>query len=200
MVLEAIGHRENLVEVGHSLGGPFCNQVQPQVTQLCFPSPGRQSLASGRSLSRLDQPVGLCLSTGTPVATHPTEDGEGTMHHYTDSAVQALTAVVPSTSSTPHGPTVAVTGDPGPAQPTQVPAVPQVSRKPSTTRLEIIERAHRAQGFSGAVAHRAATARRPSTLSIYDSKWKAFTTWCTNHKLDPTKATPQVVGDFLEHI
>lgn len=41
------------------------------------------------------------------------------------------------------------------------------------------------------------SARRPSTTRIYEASWRAFSTWCLSHHVDPTSADIPDVLNFL---
>ena len=62
MVPPAGGLRPDLQKMAPTGSGPLCNQVQSQTAQVCFPSPGSVSLASGCSERPLAESGRLCLS------------------------------------------------------------------------------------------------------------------------------------------
>ena len=200
MVTTALSDGANLVEVGETMGGPVCHQVQQQATELRLSSPGRQSMAGGRSVPRLDGPVGLCLPPGATDTNHPPEDEPRTLHPDSHSTPETRETLVPSPTGPTNRPTVATSHKPRPAPTTKDRPLPPGSRQPQPSRLEVIEQASRAQGFSASVAHKAASARRASTLRVYDAKWQTFATWCTELRIDPTCASTQQVADFLDHL
>ena len=110
-------------------------------------------------------------------------------------------SLVPYAPATTSGPTVraskrakvvkAVTQQPVPPQPRGL--------RPS--RMEIIRRGLRSQGFSKSVSDRiAASAKRKSTMEVCDVKWRIFAEWCRVLHQDPVKASPQLVTRFLDHL
>jgi hypothetical protein len=63
--------------------------------------------------------------------------------------------------------------------------------------VEIIGGALRDRGFSEETASCISQPQKPSTLAIYESKWRKFTVWCSQREIDPiTPSVPQV-ADFL---
>ena len=44
---------------------------------------------------------------------------------------------------------------------------------------------------------RIAAARRPSTLKVYEGKWRVFQHWCNAHEVDPFEASPPVIAEFF---
>ena len=42
--------------------------------------------------------------------------------------------------------------------------------------------------------------KSPSTLAIYESKWRIFTAWCNIQHINPLSATESVMSDFLFHL
>jgi hypothetical protein len=43
----------------------------------------------------------------------------------------------------------------------------------------------------------AEAARAPATLRAYAADWRAFSAWCTAHRVDALPASPQTVALFL---
>ena len=66
---------------------------------------------------------------------------------------------------------------------------------PTTSRIGIIK-----QPIRKKVADHVSEARRASTRKVYDTKWKVFTSWANQRKIDPIKASPNVITDFLMHL
>ena len=51
--------------------------------------------------------------------------------------------------------------------------------------------------FSKQVAEHVVKARRESTRKVYDAKWRVYLDWANKRQIDPIKATPNVIADFL---
>jgi hypothetical protein len=79
-----------------------------------------------------------------------------------------------------------LTGVPTPKQPLVTP-----------TRVSMIRKQHRRSGFSDSACNKIARRNRPSTLSIYQTRWAAFVKWCKVKKLDPVKTPTHIIADFL---
>ena len=200
MVALALGDGENLVEVGETLDRPFRYQTQHQTPPLRVTGTGRKSLAGGCSLNRLDTHVGLCLPSKPTPSSTSTKNVERALHHSVDRSVQTGETLVSPSITTSHRSTLAAPQQRGSPVSTTHRDPPPEPRESRPSRVEIIERANRDQGFSASVAQKSATARRPSTLKVYDGKWKAFTEWAKDHDCDPSTATPQQVADFLDYL
>jgi hypothetical protein len=71
------------------------------------------------------------------------------------------------------------------------------SEDSALTRVAIVRRALRDKGFSESTAACISQPQRQSTLAIYESKWKRFTSWCKQWKIDPLTPTVPQVADFL---
>ena len=50
------------------------------------------------------------------------------------------------------------------------------------------------------MAERIAAAHRPSTRSIYNSRWRIFSDWCNGRGLDPLHSSTPLLADFLLHL
>lgn len=53
------------------------------------------------------------------------------------------------------------------------------------------------QGFSKEIAQKISCPQAPSTLKLYDAKWRVFARWCKEKNTDPFRADPPLVADFL---
>ncbi len=54
--------------------------------------------------------------------------------------------------------------------------------------------------LAAAAAHYAESSRSPATRRAYDTKWRAFTTWCESHAAIALPADPDVVALYLTHL
>ena len=78
----------------------------------------------------------------------------------------------------------------------------QIDREPSSLQLhtERIRDALCSSGFSVDVASRISRQQRESTLAIYESKWRIFTTGCNIQHINPFLTTESVVSNFLLYL
>ncbi len=53
-------------------------------------------------------------------------------------------------------------------------------------------------GLSTEVVETILHSRAPSTRTFYALKWKVFTSWCSDHQLDPVNCTVGTVQEFLQ--
>ncbi len=53
-------------------------------------------------------------------------------------------------------------------------------------------------GLSTEVVETFLHSRAPSTRTFYALKWKVFTSWCSDHQLDPVNCTVGTVQEFLQ--
>ena len=56
------------------------------------------------------------------------------------------------------------------------------------------------RGFSKKVVTTMSGARAPSTIICYESRWRAFTSWCRGRGKDPFETNVVVIADFLQHL
>ena len=67
----------------------------------------------------------------------------------------------------------------------------------AASRLDFIKQSIRDKRFSKQVAEHVVKARRESSRKVYDAKWRVYLDWANKRQIDPIKATPNVIADFL---
>ena len=201
MVPPAGSLRPNLQKMAQTGGGPICDQVQSQTSQICVPGPGSASLESGCSKRSLARSGCLCFSPGgspregglqvdgsriqqghshcTRVAQHAMVLGSG-QHVSTDSPKS-------TESREPIDSTLQPVSSQGPSQSESACMAP---------RAFAIQQA----GFSEEVATRIEAPQRRSTRAIYESKWSVFVRWCEEHKVDFRSPSIKQIADFLLYL
>ena len=201
MVPPAGSLRPDLQKMAQTGGGPICDQVQSQTSQICVPSSGSTSLESGCSKRSLARSGCLCFSSGgspregglqvdgswfpqshshcSRVAQHAMVLGSG-QHVSTDSPKSAE-------SREPLDSTLQSVSSQGPSQSESTCMAP---------RALAIQQA----GFSEEVATRIEAPQRRSTRAIYESKWSVFVRWCEEHKVDFRSPSIKQISDFLLYL
>ena len=201
MVPPAGSLRPDLQKMAQTGGGPICDQVQSQTSQICVPSSGSTSLESGCSKRSLARSGCLCFSSGgspregglqvdgswfpqshshcSRVAQHAMVLGSG-QHVSTDSPKSAE-------SREPLDSTLQSVSSQGPSQSESTCMAP---------RALAIQQA----GFSEEVATRIEAPQRRSTRAIYESKWSIFVRWCEEHKVDFRSPSIKQISDFLLYL
>ena len=201
MVPPAGSLRPDLQKMAQTGGGPICDQVQSQTSQICVPGSGSSSLESGCSKRSLARSGCLCFSPGgspregglqvdrsripqshshcTRVAQHAMVLGSG-QHVSTNSprsaeSRESIDSTLQSVSSQ------------GPSQSESACMAP---------RAFAIQQA----GFSEEVATRIEAPQRRSTRTIYESKWSVFVRWCEEHKVDFRSPSIKQIADFLLYL
>ena len=201
MVPPARSLRPDLQKMAQAGGGPICDQVQSQTSQVCVPGSGSASLESGCPQRSLARSGCLCFSPGGPpgegglqvdgsripqshshctrVAQHVMVLGSG-QHVSTDSPKS-------SESREPVDSTLQSVSSQGPSQSEPACMAP---------RAFAIQQA----GFSEEVATRIEAPQRRSTRAIYESKWSVFVRWCEEHKVDFRSPSIKQISDFLLYL
>ena len=201
MVPPAGSLRPDLQKVAQTGGGPICDQIQSQTSQICVPGSGSTSLESGCSKRSLARSGCLCFSPGgssgegglqvdgsriqkshshcTRVAQHAMVLGSG-QYVNTNSPKSAE-------SREPIDSTLQSVSSQGPSQSEPACMAP---------RAFAIQQA----GFSEEVATRIEAPQRRSTRAIYESKWSVFVRWCEEHKVDFRSPSIKQIADFLLYL
>ena len=154
---------------------------------------------SGCTTNELEGNVGICLPTSSSVTTSSRESPTRLVR--TDP--HCLTLTTCNLVSTSHRD---VGGFPftDPQHPSITVATtrtnPSRSLQYTVTHMENIRDALGSRGFSVDLASQASRPQRESTLAIYESKWRIFSTWGITQQVNPLSATESVVSDVLLHL
>ncbi|XP_046548482.1 insulin-degrading enzyme-like [Haliotis rubra] len=112
-------------------------------------------------------------------------------------ALVASQNLVPRSAPSRRKKSATVTRLASPAQASPQSIVASRSDSSSSVRLDHLQKALKAKGFSTGVAKVIARAHRVSTRSLYDDKWVSFEKFCAQKSKDPLKASPQFIAEFL---
>ena len=176
-------------------GGPLRLEVQQSATPLRQPSHRPSSMGSRRAVVRLDDDGGLRLSPVQPDPSGSTEDQVQRLSDSSGSSLVAPKVVVQRPSGATQGPSEDPAHKGGSSDPKG--GTPLRPRHVPPTRLAVIRQALRKKRFSSEASSLIATARRQSTTTVYDAKWKVFADWCSRRKVDPTDPSVRRLADFF---
>ena len=105
------------------------------------------------------------------------------------------------------GPSAALNGDPTPIisviDTPETVTHPSVTQQPTASKpSHLVSRSRQLQeqGFSVEVAERIAAPQRPSTRTIYQSKWVLFERRCRENSVDFSSPTVKQISDFFSCI
>ena len=183
-------HNSNSVHspLGATIGGPFRQQTESQASSLRVPSPRRSGDGTGRTFDELEPSGRLCVP---PVQSleHGSQEARALVELPSDPGGPGLAPQVlvqptlgPS-SAEPQGSASKIRS----AVATRRPNVTSKRGLPPPSRVEALRRSVVKRGFSSKAASLIAKAKRPSTSTVYDAKWKIFTSWCLKRKVDPLR-------------
>ena len=174
----------------------FTTLHEQKTASLCVSDSRSESNGNRRSVNVLERTERVCISPLCTSSNCTEENPRGEFLSHSCSASVAKPRLVPSiaipsgrlSSSSPRSrePIVSGKGYCSP-QPELVPP----------SRVQIIERSLRSQGFSEQAASVIARPQRDSTLHTYGEKWKRFSDWCRGGQKDPLDPSPQTIADFL---
>ena len=173
----------------------FCNTSQSQTSSSCVSYP-RRKCSNKRCLhDELESHSRLCLSS-----ISSEQNPSISMQNCSCSSSVAKQILVHRTTKSAS---VSTNMSSGLSRPSGT-----VTRKISTSkhstscpsRMGIIKQSIRNEKFSREVADHVSKARQASTRQVYDSRWKIFTSWASKRKINPSKATPDIIADFLIYL
>ena len=178
----------------------FCNTSQSQTSSLCVSYPRRKSSCNRCIHDELESHSRLCLSSISSDTECFEQNPSISMQNCSCSSSVAKQILVPRTTKSAS---VSTNMSSSLSRPSGT-----VTRKISTSkhstscpsRLGIIKQSIRNKKFSREVADHVSKARRASTRQVYDSRWKIFTNWASKRKINPSKATPDIIADFLIYL
>ena len=75
--------------------------------------------------------------------------------------------------------------------------VSSASRLAAPSRVQVVQEAQVVKGFSEQAARMIATSQKPSSLEVYERKWRGFVKWCNDNNVNPLSPTVSKVADFL---
>ena len=197
VVPESGNSKQDFPDHGLSINRPVCHTSEPQAATICVTHTGSEGAINRCHLDGLESHTRLCVST---VSSHSNCDKQNTdipVQNSIDSSFMARQTMV---SRTPRS--VGVTSDISASNAKSACSAKRQnsaskSRSSTTSRLGIVKQSLRDKQFSREVAEHVSKARRDSTVKVYDAKWQIFRDWANERKIDPIKATPQIVADFL---
>ena len=180
--------------------GSVCNKAQ------CTTSKVRQPLSrsTGMESGRLLVPVGR--SGGSSLPSHQAHPGGASEDpNFLCQSVSGRSSVAkPGLVSRSHGAIVQSSAQPSSLAKTAPSACRRsVSRQPAAaipSRVAALREKIRQGGFSERVAHYSAAPQRQSSLSLYESHWRVFSSWCAERDTDPACASVPLLADFLVHL
>lgn len=193
--------RFNFCSNEQSLDRPVRDFSKQETSNFCLSLPGRPSVRDRRSIHSVGQSVRVRFSTvSSPSKGFEEGEREQELRNIThSSSVASATMVSGSVVSSGR---FSNTSSRGPADSvaSSCQGISSDARSVQSSRVEDIRRRLSSQGFSEAAAVRISAPQRSSTRSIYDSKWRIFSCWCTERDSDPFSASPQIVANFLTYL
>ena len=197
MVTGSAGIQTDLSQVVHPSCRSICQSSEPQTATVHVSSPRPECLGHRCSKHKLDRSHSLCLPTNGPASQGDPKDQTMQFPDHCNSPRLARDALV-------LGPSPALNRDPTSA--TSVSnfsqTVPQlcVSQQSTTSQPPpLVSRSGQLQeqGFSVEVAEKIAAPQRPSTRTIYKSKWALFGKWCRKNLVDFSTPSVKQVHFFM---
>ena len=186
--------------LGSPNGGLVRQSAEPQASSVCVTGTGHSGNSTRCIVNELERNGRLCVSSLQPSEHSAKEDrpvelsdDPGRPFVATQGLVQPATIL---SGRDPKGPTT----ESGPSIATRRAHVARQPVLPPPSRVEALRRSIKKRGFSSKAATLIAKAKRPSTSTVYDAKWKVFTSWCLRRKVDPLRPSLGKVADFLIHL
>ena len=198
MVTECGSIQSSAGGLGNTTDGSVRHQRQPTSSSLCLPVSRSGGSGGGCDDHVMDRSLGVCVPTILPSVSSFDKGAVGPSRPDPGRSTLARSQVVSSSVGNASGHTQTAAGTSRPVA-AGVSTALQPSQPPSS-RVSAIRAALTREGFSEAVASRAAQPQRNSTVAIYESKWRRFVSWCNSRLVDPVAASAAEVADFLLHL
>ena len=200
MVSQPIYSQCNFSNDYNSQHRPFCDTPKSQITNVRVTNPGSKGSCNRCTNDELEFHTCLCIPSISSDTSCSQQNQIIPMSNSLDSTILAKQTVVSRPSKSVNFTTNISSSN---SQPTTTITRKISTSKPTateTTRLGIIKRSITDQKFSRQVAEHISKARRPSTRKVYDAKSQCFVDWANKREVNPVKASPYVVADFLTYL
>ena len=189
----------SIQNVGETPGGFICVRPQQETKQILFMVPFPSGDEQRCFFDQLGSVFsGLHIPSDSSVAKGTAENKERESKGNSDSAEVACQTVVsndpgnasrdPSPVARSEGSVVSVQGSPSRTETIQL------------SGMEAKRRRLGGRGFSKKVVTTMSGARAPSTIICYESRWRAFTSWCRGRDKNPFETDVVVIADFLQYL
>ncbi|XP_022099644.1 uncharacterized protein LOC110984122 isoform X2 [Acanthaster planci] len=160
----------------------------------------REDFDNFLSLNQLGRDVGLCFPSNIPNTSSSPQDRTGTLPSPSQHPLLATPAMVPVSDQTSRPGTSDPSRQTGSAISTEVRRASPSSEVTTPDLLAILKQSFRSTGLSDEAAEMASKSRHQSTRSIYDSRLRHFTFWCSERSLAPTEVSVTSIADFFMHL
>ena len=173
------------------------NSSKSQTSTVCISDSGPKGTFNRRSHNELESHTRLCVSSFPSHSLSDKQNKNSSVQSCIDSPLLAQQNVV---SRTTQSVDIITNNSPDKTKPTRTAprkVFASKSRSSATSRMGIIQQSIRDKKFSKEVADHVSRARRESTRKVYDAKWRVFVDWTNQKQINPIKASPTVIADFL---
>ena len=197
---EPIGCSELHTHMGSPCGRSIRLQAEPQTSPLRVSSSRQSSLGSRCSESRPERSRCVRISSVQSDPNHSEQGSFCQLPPDSDRPLLASEIMVQPTAVSLSGAPQGSSTDRQPSQPARRERPASKRALPPPSRVETVKRSLSKKGFSSKAAGLIAQARRPSTSTVYDAKWRIFSNWCVQRKIDPLHPSVARVADFFVYL
>lgn len=176
----------------------ICDAEEQQGSAVCLPGTRCSGNRGGRLVSGLGGDVCLRVPPISVTSSSSAEVVQGLGGVNPDSSAVEEPGLVPTFTSVGSGTSCEATSSQGSVS--SVGSQSSKSKNAKSSRLETVQLRLRRQGFSEGVAQVVTHRVRPSTASVYGSRWQAFVDWCLTMNIEPTSPSIPQIADFLLHL
>ena len=198
MVPSPSSMQPNLEVVGDPDRRSVCNIIELQASSLRVTCSGSTGMDNRRIFDQLGSPVPLRLSTDKMHPEHTKETSLVRPHKNDyDRSMVAPASLVPRAEESVfcRSQTIATQTRSPPAALRQ--RITQRAVHSLSDRVATLERQFRAKGYSLSVARRLARSLRPSSLILYQCRWKNFRKWCLSKNISAMVTSPNHIMEYF---
>ena len=168
-----------------------------QASDLRLSRPRTKGRRKGRPLDELGQPVRVRVSAIQHGITRTSETSSVHSQTHSDSTSVATAELVPRPPSVLVRRSGGSPSDPTPGLAVQGSDPPPQLTGPQPSRLAVVRKSLRQRNFSERASRFIQSSRRLSTCTVYDAKWRVYTSWCSQREIDPCQVSIPVIADFF---
>ncbi len=179
---------------------PVCLQIQQEAPNLLQLGPGPERFGAGQLKHRVEQHVGIRLSSNFPDSAGTPEDSALGIKDSTHSPLVAASTLVSGTDRSTSG----CTSPPphtteSPATQSEHDAVPRFGI-PKADSVAAFQQHLVKEGVPDEARDMVLASWRPSTIRVYSAQFGVFCRWCQGISKDPLEASIEDVLKFLQHL
>lgn len=197
VVIESERSQSNFQSVGSPLDGFVCHVREQESTNILHLDTPQPELLTGCPVNCVAEHVCLCFPTNSTNFSGTTTHETISVQDHSNCTSLAKTTLVSSAITTVGCSTSEITPDTRSVDTGEGVSVAPKSTNSKVDGMALVDRHFSTKGFSKRARKLLAASWRKGTKKDYNSKFRVFSSWCTERSIDPYDASLSDCADFL---